>query len=149
MAKLVVLVVGQGAFGHGCDCSPEFVAASGASGGRRGCRCESPQGKIATRLGSQGQGKVVCMNGKARGGLYLPGKLVGVDVAVSARGVKWNRRPGAVQDGLVRSGGAQRYTESDSKNDRQRGTRGSPESLAGEGSVSGDSWRIAGSLVAE
>uniref|UniRef100_A0ACD6ARM6 Uncharacterized protein n=1 Tax=Avena sativa TaxID=4498 RepID=A0ACD6ARM6_AVESA len=53
------------------------------------------------------------MNGKARGGLYLPGKLVGVGVAVGARGVKWNRRPGAVQDGLVRSGDAQRYTESD------------------------------------
>jgi hypothetical protein len=89
------------------------------------------------------------MNGEARGGLCLPGKLVGVDVAVSAHGVEWNRRPGAVQDGLVRSGDAQRCVESGSKNDRQRGTRGSPESLAGEGSVSGDSRRIAGSLVAE
>ena len=89
------------------------------------------------------------MNGKARGGLYLPGKLVGVDVAVGARGVKWNRRPGAVQDGLVRSGGAQRCTESDSKNERQRGTRGSPELIAGLGSVCGGARMIEGSLVAE
>lgn len=129
---LVVLAVGQGALGHGCDCSPEFVAASGASGGRRGRRCGSPQGKARTQLDSQSQGEVVSMNGKARGGLYLPGKLVGVGVAVGARGVKWNRRPGAVQDGLVRSGDAQRYTESDCKNERQRGALDSPESIAGE-----------------
>ena len=89
------------------------------------------------------------MNRKAKGGLYLPGKLVGVDVAVGACGVEWNRRPGAVQDGLVRSGGAQRHAESDSKNERQRGTRGSPESIAGVGSVCGGARMIESSLVAE
>ena len=55
---------------------------------------------------------------KAWGGLDLPLGVVGVESVVGACGVEWNRRPGAVQDGLVRSGDAQRHAESDCKNER-------------------------------
>ena len=89
------------------------------------------------------------MNDKVRGGLDLPLELAGVDVVVGACGVEWKRRPGAVQDELVGSGDAQRLTEHDSVNERQRGTRGSPESIAGVSSVCGGARMIEGSLVAE
>ena len=81
---------------------------------------------------ADGHGVNACVNDKVRGGLDLPLELAGVEVVVGACGVEWKRRPGAVQDELVGLGGAQRLTESDSKSERQRGTRGSPESIAGE-----------------
>ena len=89
------------------------------------------------------------MKEKARGARDLRNLVAGVEVVVGACGVERKRRPGAVQDELVGSGGAQRLTESDSKSERQRGTRGSPELIAGVGSVCGGVGLIEGSLVAE
>jgi hypothetical protein len=88
------------------------------------------------------------VKGKVWGGLDLPLELAGVDVVVGACGVEWKRRPGAVQDELVGSGGAQRLTEHDSENERQRGTRGSPEfagAVVGDGGATESNAR---SLVA-
>ena len=100
-------------------------------------------------LDAEDHGEHACVNDKAWGGLDLPLELAGVGSVVGACSVEWNRRPGAVQDELVGSGGAQRLTESDSKSERQRGTRGSPELIAGVGSVCGGVGLIEGSLVAE
>ena len=88
-------------------------------------------------LDAEDHGEHACVKDKVWGGLDLPLEVVGVEVVVGACGVEWKRRPGAVQDELVGSGGAQRDCESARLNQRGRGARGLPESIAGVGSVCG------------
>ncbi len=89
------------------------------------------------------------MKEKARGARDLRNLVAGVEVVVGACGVEWNRRPGAVQDELVGSGGAQGDCEVARLNQRERGAQGSPELIAGVSSVCGGVRMIVSSLVAE
>ena len=62
VGKLEVVSSYRGAYWSELDCSPELLRAAGLSGCRRWRRCGSPRDKMMTRLDSQGQGEVVCMN---------------------------------------------------------------------------------------
>lgn len=59
------------------DCSPETWSTSDGPGAHRGWCRGSPRGKRKTQLDVPDQGEVVCVNEKARSGLFLPGSFAG------------------------------------------------------------------------
>ena len=78
------VLVGRGALWSWQDFSPEWRTASGASGGRRGRRCGSPQGETSTRLDAEGCGKYGSVNEETRGGLVYLGVVVGEETGGGA-----------------------------------------------------------------
>ena len=75
--KLKVALAWRGALRDGDGCSSEWVAASGGSGGRRGRRCSSPQGKTKAWLDAGECGECRSVIGKERGGRMLTGRVTG------------------------------------------------------------------------